>query len=437
GFAGLSVVLSFWSPTYLRSLQLAPGPARFGLLALTMGFVALVWERDKELHRMSEELDRQRLLVASFENRLGVLDDLLDACDRVTAPLLVDDVLRAIVETGRELAGAEQASVDLLQDAGVGLDVLRSQTSVLGRPPVEGHSFTMTLRAESLPVAFLRLVLPDDACPLSIDVLAMMERYSAQAGSALSKALMLSDERASVTYLRTLDTVRQRVLGTVSHELRTPLTTVIGNAATLQNHWSRLEEDRKTEFVASIHAQGVRLARMIERLLEAAQLEIGGVAMNPIMHDVRMTVTNAVGHFVASDPGRVELHTPATPLVAEVDPVVVEQVMANLVDNALRFSRGKVRISLEGERDEVVLSVFDEGSGVDRRLLDSRWVASRLPSDDSESGAGLGLHIVTTLVRDHRGRVETAPVRDGSVIRVVLPQNFDRELRAVPVGEAS
>jgi K+-sensing histidine kinase KdpD len=420
-FASLSVCLSFLGSDVLSPLQLTPTAARLGLLALTAGFVALVFERDRALRRLAAQRERQQLLTSALKNRLDVLESLLDAGDRLNAPLSVPDVMDVLLACAIELAGAEGGGVTAL-DAGDGDISVARRHSVAVDPSALAITEVVDypLEVNGDRVGTLSLALPFDRDdPVISELLAA---FGTRAAVALRRAQVMSGDRASLAYLQAANVVKSRFLQTVSHELRTPLTSIVGYSSTLERHWERLPDKMRREFTRSINEQGGRLKMLVERILEAARVELEGVTVRPVVHDVRRSVERALAEF-SHDVERVHMAVPDRPVTGEVDPFVVEQVVQNLVDNGLRYTSGLVRVSLDVYRSTVVIGVTDEGPGM--ADADLKLVVEPLFRIDENvnSGTGLGLHIVRTLVADHGGRLDIASGRDGTNVQVSLPRS--------------
>jgi two-component system sensor histidine kinase KdpD len=181
----------------------------------------------------------------------------------------------------------------------------------------------------------------------------------------------------------------------------------------------------KLEFARAVNEQGGRLKMLVERLLEAARVELEGVTVKRVVHDVRRSVERALSVF-EHDQERLALAVPGIPIDGNIDPFVVEQAIQNLVDNALRYSDGEVRVSLDAYRSSIVIRVSDRGPGMDQRQL--RHVLEPLYRVDENihSGTGLGLHIVRTLVEDHGGRLDLSSDPNGTRAQVTLPRGASR-----------
>jgi signal transduction histidine kinase len=430
GFAGLSVGLSFLGDSFTRPLHLTPTSARIGVLLLTLAFIALVWEREQQLTKSARVLEKQDLLLAAFENRLNVLESLLEAGDRLNAPLSVGDVLKVVLDAAIELVGAEGGSVDFFEEGDADLGVAQTRTTAVhgaGAAP-ERPPAMFPLTVDSRTIGELKLHLPPETKALDEVARVVLCRFSDQAARALDKARILAQERASLALLEATNEVKSRFLTTVSHELRTPLTSIIGYSATLENHWKRLQDVQRRDFVHEIRTQGDRLSRVVERMLEAARMQIDGVSIQPGIHDLRASITNALAPFRTEDGSRIQLTLPRAAVHAVIDPIVVEQVVSNLVDNALRYTSGAVRVTLETYQSVVTITVDDDGPGMDPARLPLMLEPLQRIDENVKSGTGLGLHLVKTMVEALGGRGEIRTGPNGTTVTVVLLRSVDRHL---------
>ena len=370
-------------------------------------------------------------LDALLDNRLKVLDSLLATDASSTLPL--DQVLKVVLECAVEAAAAESGSIDFFEQQDADLAVAQTVTVGPRRGGVResSPSFEVPLSLEDQLLGLLTLSLPHGTGGPQPATLYALERFSGKAARVLDKARVVNRQKASAAYLEASNLVKSRFLTTISHELRTPLTSIIGYSKTLDNHWNRLENDQKREFVREIEKQGTKMHRLVERILEAARVELQGVVIEPVQHDIRTTVQKALAAFMAADASRLEVGLPERPIEAELDPFVIDQVLSNLVDNALRYTKGKVRVSLDCYRSSVIMSVTDHGDGIDPKQLNLVLEPLYRIDENVQSGTGLGLHIVRTLVESHGGRGEIRSGTTGTSIAIKLPRSSNRISGAV------
>lgn len=216
--------------------------------------------------------------------------------------------------------------------------------------------------------------------------------------------------------------VRSRFLAAVSHELRTPLTSIIGFSQTLEHHWEHLDDEKKAQAVQAIESESHRLWRVVERILDAARVELEGVTIEPRFHDVRRTMEAALQPFREEERSRIALLLPKRSLMAEVDPFVLNRTISNLVDNALRYTEGDVQVVMHAEKDQLVVRVHDHGPGLSPDQVAEATQPLLRVEENVKSGTGLGLHVVRTLVAEHGGNFEMSSDASGTTVLVNLPR---------------
>lgn len=413
-FAGLSVALSFAGNDLLVPARAYPVAARLGVFALTVAFMALVWEREGNLRRTTEKLTTERMLTAAFESRLRALEALIAASDRLDVPLGLDDALRVVLDGAIDISGAAGGAVEIV---GGHSDIALIQGHRSERHD-GGNGLRVSLEANGTRFGVLELTPPAATGGFDPAALEALHRFASRAASALVDSGVRDDRRASIAYLRAASFVKSKFLSTVSHELRTPLTSVIGYSSTLVKHWGRLSHEQRSEFLDVVQDQGLRLGRLVERLLEAAHLEIDADLIEPVRHDVRKSVLNALSLFPRSERLRTQL--PPEPVIAEIDPLVIDQAVSNLVDNALRHTNGLVEVKLAATGAAIEIAVLDRGPGLSPAELDGILHPGR---DDRRSfaGAGFGLHIVRRVVAQHDGTFDLVAEAGGTKALVRLP----------------
>ncbi|HYH97522.1 PAS domain-containing sensor histidine kinase [Hyalangium sp.] len=223
--------------------------------------------------------------------------------------------------------------------------------------------------------------------------------------------------------------VRDDFLTVASHELKTPLTPLSLRLANLER---RLERGEPVDPSALRHARQhlLRLTTLINDLLDASRIESGGLALRPqpLQLDVLIEHVIQVTEGLYNARHRIHFHSSTTtPLQVRGDPYRLEQVVTNLLENALKYSPsgGTVHVSLEQRGDMALLSVRDPGIGIpadQQQHLFERYFRARNVSTDSYGGLGLGLYICRDIVERHEGRIWVeSEVDRGSTFYVALP----------------
>jgi signal transduction histidine kinase len=230
-----------------------------------------------------------------------------------------------------------------------------------------------------------------------------------------------------------LERSRAELVSTVAHELRAPLTSVKGFTATLLAKWSRFSDDQKRVMLETVNADADRVTRLITELLDVSRIESGRMEVHPQLVDVPERARKIIAGRVASgEPeDRFRLETSADLPETWLDADKIDQILGNLVENAVRHGAGIVTVMVQrarvsgdqavaGQPGAIAVSVRDQGEGIppemSLRVFRQFWRGKR------RGGTGLGLYIVKGLVESMNGdiAVDRAP-GGGAEFRFTLP----------------
>jgi signal transduction histidine kinase len=217
------------------------------------------------------------------------------------------------------------------------------------------------------------------------------------------------------------------LFSTLGHELRGPLTTIKGSSRTLLRHWAALDPAAARQLLADIDQEADRLHRLVDNLLELARAGVGPNALRsePTALDVliRRVVADATPR---AGTRRLRVRAPGDLPRPSIDPLRIEQVIRNLIDNAVKFSppTGSIDITAVAQGDAIVVTVKDEGPGVapeyHARVFERFFRVE--PHSTGVAGAGLGLAICKRFVELHGGRIELdSRPGTGAAFRFTLP----------------
>jgi two-component system phosphate regulon sensor histidine kinase PhoR len=233
-----------------------------------------------------------------------------------------------------------------------------------------------------------------------------------------------------ITELRRLERVRRDFVANVSHELRTPITSVLAAAETLQGD-AMGKPEVAARFIASIHRNASRLAAIVEDLLRLSKIESGRWKYElldvPVRALAERVVELASAAAVAQEI-KVEVQVADGGLAVRADEAALQLVVANLVDNAIKYSPegGSVRITAEPVERGVAISVHDNGIGIEPPALErifERFYRVDKGRSREAGGTGLGLSIVKNLVQGMGGEVTVrSEPGKGSTFTVTLPR---------------
>ncbi|HEV2364550.1 MAG TPA: sensor histidine kinase KdpD [Caulobacteraceae bacterium] len=246
-----------------------------------------------------------------------------------------------------------------------------------------------------------------------------------QGAVALERAEFAA-EAADAEALRRTDRLRSALLNSVSHDLRTPLATVLGSATTLLEYSDSLEKPVQVDLLASIREEAERLNRYVGNLLDMTRLEGGGLEIRSDWIDVRDVIAAAVERITRRLGDRkLSRDFPSDLPMVKADPTLLEQAIVNILENAIAYSPDNSTIELAGyeDRNNVVLSIEDEGRGIPTAELERVFEKFRRMEEASDrgKGAGLGLAISKGFIEAMGGRIAAAsPIRNGCGTRILV-----------------
>ena len=240
--------------------------------------------------------------------------------------------------------------------------------------------------------------------------------------------IRLSEEIAAAKLTAESETLRSAMLSSISHDFRTPLASIMGSASSLIHYGAQFSEEVKIDLLETISEEAERLNRFIGNILDMTRLESGALEPRRQWIDVEDLVSTTIDNMrrrLARHEIRLEIED-MLPLL-HVDIVLMEQVLNNLLDNAIKYSRPGDAIVIRALRDgEMVgIEVADEGVGIappDLKRIFDKFVRARA-RDRRTAGTGLGLAICKGIVEAHGGWIEAASGGEGrgSAFRINLP----------------
>jgi two-component system sensor histidine kinase KdpD len=241
----------------------------------------------------------------------------------------------------------------------------------------------------------------------------LLEALVDQVAVAIERTNLATDiEEARL--LTETERLRSALLSSVSHDLRTPLVSIIGSATGLASRDAVLSDADRAQLVQTVLEESERLNRFVQNLLDMTRLGYGALEPNREWVDLREIVGRAVKQMASSLASlRIETRIDPDVPILHVDPILIEQVLVNILDNAAKHSphAGLVEIKAARDGERVLVSVSDEGPGIPPVERDTVFdVFYRVRAGDKQAaGTGLGLSICRGLVEAHGGRIEALP----------------------------
>jgi len=235
----------------------------------------------------------------------------------------------------------------------------------------------------------------------------------------------LKNEKEQIELENEREKVRSNLLRAISHDLRTPLTAISGIAETLLQTDEQLKQATRQKLLTDIQTESQWLIRMVENLLSITRINMDTMQVKKTTEPIEEIIEAVYEHVTKVYPDKELLvHLPAEVLFVEVDPILIEQAMFNLVENAFRHgsTKGQVEVSVFQEGEQVICEVKNEG---EISLKQYEKIQMNLSNEeevpiDSKNGLGIGLSIVKTIVHAHNGKLEMAVSEGKTVVRIYL-----------------
>ena len=434
----------FIPPLFTFSVTDARNLLTFGtmfVVGLLISGLTLRIRRKEHQARRSEE---QSAALYALSRDLGAATDETEALDvivRHAAAALNASAAGALVPgAGGELRmAAQQGELRYGEAERAAARWTRDRAQIAGRGTDERPDATVTcypLRrgADVVGVLVLGPRDPGDAARSESEFSSAFLRHSAL---AVERARLAGEARASSLRARA-EEMRSALLSAVSHDLRTPLAAVTGAASSLRDDEGMLGPAEKAELVATICEEAERLERLVGNLLDMTRLDSGTVRLRREwvpFDEIAGSVLSRLEARLGDRPVRVT-HPETLPLLW-TDPVLIEQVVLNLVENAAKYTPAGSPLELDaagGADGSITIELRDRGPGIppgdEERIFDKFHRGNHA----GVSGAGLGLPICRAIVEAHGGQISAENrVGGGALFRVLLPRMADQPPQPEPL----
>lgn len=214
--------------------------------------------------------------------------------------------------------------------------------------------------------------------------------------------------------------MRANLLRAVSHDLRTPLTTIYGASSTMIENYESVPDEQKLKILGGIKEDAQCLIRMVENLLSVTKIEEGKVKLikTPTVLDelIDSVIVKFKKHYPTQE---IDLDIPEEIVLIAMDAILIEQVLINLLENAVQHATGMTKLSLKVYviDNKAIFEIKDNGCGIAKERLETifqgNYEKSESLYDSQKRNAGIGLSVCATIIKAHDGSIHAENNKDG------------------------
>jgi two-component system sensor histidine kinase KdpD len=383
---------------------------------------------------------RARSAAEQARRQATELAALYQLSQTISAQVDLDHILPIIAETTCRLLNIPLCVVLLYNEAGQ----LREHTCV-GQADPRLHAINIPIRDGSTVLGILRVSERTPSGGLHGKELQLLDTLAAQTRLAIDRARLVA-QVAHTQALSESDRLKSALLASVTHDLRTPLAVIKGATSTLLADDVAWDVSTQRTFTQSIDTQVDHLNRIVGNLLDMSRVEAGTLSSERDWHDLAEVIgvtLQRLGPRIEDRPINVDL-APDLPLVS-INATLIDQVLANLLENALKYTPPGTPITISARRAErsadrgvVLVTVQDQGPGVpadDLAHIFEKFYRSHANANQT-GGAGLGLTICKGVIEAHGGRIWAENCRtSGIAFSFTLPYTTSAQaLPPLPAG---
>ncbi len=217
--------------------------------------------------------------------------------------------------------------------------------------------------------------------------------------------------------------MRANLLRAVSHDLRTPLTTIYASSTTLLDKKETITEEQRDKILVGIKEDSEWLVRMVENLLSITRIDSGTVKIQKTPTVLEELIDSVVLKFKKRYPvQKAEIEIPSDIIMIPMDAILIEQVIVNILENAVQHATGMTRLTLRvftlGNR--AIFEIKDNGCGIAHDRLDKiftgHYTSSDDPADSQRRNAGIGLSVCATIIKAHGGDIKAENGKTGGAV---------------------
>jgi len=405
---------------------------------------------------ISNMATRLRRQITSSHQREGMVGALYSLSKEIGTSYGIDEVLATVIKKLTAVSGGD--TVILLPDNNGQLGIRASSDSfprdcltdnelavavwALEHLQVTGRGtdtlagaelLYMPLATEEGPVGVLGIRPPHREKGFQLEKKRYIEALVNLTAVAINR-IQLAEKAREVQLAADSERLRTALFNSISHDLRTPLTSIMGSVSGLIEEEQLYDTESRHAMLENIQQGALRMHHLINNLLDMARLNSGFLQLNKQLCDIQDIIGVAIRRTEYLDSGSFIIDIEHGLPLLEVDFVLIEQVVVNLLDNAVKYSGSnrEIRVTARRRGDIMEVAVADRGPGIaleDREKIFNSFF--RLQNSENISGTGLGLAICKSIIEAHAGEIEVIDnPGGGAVVRFRIPLGESKPLPA-------
>lgn len=261
----------------------------------------------------------------------------------------------------------------------------------------------------------------------------VFETVTSQMAIALEREIFSKEQETSKIEIER-ERLRSNLLRSISHDLRSPLAGIKGAVSTILENGDLISKETEEKLLKGMYDDTEWLIRLVENLLSMTRFDEGKMEIRKNIEVVEEVVYEAVQRSSKQFKNhKIKVNVPDKLILVPMDGSLIEQVLINLIDNAVKYSpkQSLIIVNLYEKNKNVIFEVIDNGAGIPKKILPhifDRFFTDGNNVSDSRRGVGLGLAICRSIVEAHDGRIKAINRKDGGAIfRFNIPENSEME----------
>ncbi|MFT4145950.1 MAG: sensor histidine kinase KdpD [Mobilitalea sp.] len=429
----------FMEPVFTLDVLQTDYPITFVVMLLTALITSTMTNRIKAQAEFAQdreqrievlyEINKKLLVTRGLENIVSITSQyIMKIFDRSVIFYLNDPVngLEGIVESAPEDLNTEYLSSPEEKAVAHWVFINQKWAGAGTDTSTNSAAYYMPVTSQGNVLGVIGISCKNEAA-LSHNHKTYLRRIASLVAMALERQ-RLSDEQRSILIDTEKEKMRSNLLRAISHDLRTPLTGILGASSAILENKETLDPATKDKLLHNIKDDSQWLIRMVENLLSVTRINEDTANVTKTPEAAEEIVAAAIGRMRKRFPEqRIHVSVPDELLMVPMDATLIEQVMINLIENAIKHSGNKtsIDVSLYKEGNMAMFEVRDDGEGISDQILPNLFEAfahNGKKSADSSRGMGIGLSICKSIINAHQGKIEAANQSEsGAVFRFSLP----------------